>query len=209
LLLKKPTDELLKRKPYSRDESIITQVMMFNICAQALFQILVLTCIILYGDILFGVPSDRALSHFEWNDVNGYHFTIFFNIFVFLQVFNSINARKLKKEELNVFEGIFDNYLYILIQLIIIAGQIIMVSFGGQALRTQCLSPMQHLMCLAIASLGIPIAYLTKKVMPDTQEVEVKGVSYSRFVGQGASSFRRSRSSTLNPSHKLNLSEGN
>ena len=65
-------------------------MMKLNIVSQAIFQISALTVIIFYGDYLFNVPSDRQLDHFMWNEVNGYHFTIFFNIFVFMQVFNSI-----------------------------------------------------------------------------------------------------------------------
>lgn len=34
-------------------------------------------------------------------------FTIVFNTFVFMQVFNQINARKLEAGELNVFAGMF------------------------------------------------------------------------------------------------------
>ena len=94
-----PTDALLDRKPYSRDASILTPMMLLNIFSQSIFQIIVLTVIIFYGDYIFGVPSDRELEHFVWNQVNGYHFTIFFNIFVYMQVFNSINARKLQKDE--------------------------------------------------------------------------------------------------------------
>ena len=123
-----PNDSLLDRKPYSRDASILTPMMKLNIVSQAIFQITTLTVIIFYGDFIFGVPSDRNLEHFMWNNVNGYHFTIFFNIFVFMQVFNSINARKLQKDELNVFTGIMGNWLYILIQSIIIVGQIILVT---------------------------------------------------------------------------------
>jgi hypothetical protein len=51
----------------------------------------------------------------DWTPENGVHYTLFFNIFVFMQVFNEINARKLKKEELNVFEGILDNPLFPLV----------------------------------------------------------------------------------------------
>ena len=92
-----PTDKLLDRKPYSRDASILTPMMLLNIFSQSIFQIIVLTVIIFYGDYLFGVPSDRELEHFMWNNVNGYHFTIFFNIFVFMQVFNSITPENCKK----------------------------------------------------------------------------------------------------------------
>ena len=82
-----PTDALLDRKPYSREASILTPMMKLNIISQSIFQITTLTVIIFYGDYIFGVPSDRNLEHFMWNNVNGYHFTIFFNIFVFMQVY--------------------------------------------------------------------------------------------------------------------------
>ena len=162
-----PTDALLDRKPYSRDASILTPMMKLNIVSQAIFQITTLTVIIFYGDYIFGVPSDRNLEHFMWNNVNGYHFTIFFNIFVFMQVFNSINARKLQKDEFNVFTGIMGNYLYILIQSIIIVGQIILVTFGGRAVRTHALSLKQHMDCLLISSLTLVWGFiiLTKKLL--------------------------------------------
>jgi magnesium-transporting ATPase (P-type) len=169
-----PTDKLLERKPYPMDSKIITPMMMINIVSQSVFQILLLTVILFYGDVIFGVPSDRNLSHFEWNQYNGYHFTIFFNIFVFLQVFNSINARKLSKNELNIFENIFDNYLYFVVQFIIVAGQIIMVQFGGRALRTQPLTVNQHLACVAIASLSLVIGFIIKLLPFDTEDTKTR-----------------------------------
>ena len=165
-----PTDALLDRKPYSRDASILTPMMILNIFSQAIFQIIVLTVIIFYGDYLFGVPSDRELEHFMWNNVNGYHFTIFFNIFVFMQVFNSINARKLQKDEFNVFDGIFGNWLYILIQTIIVVGQIILVTFGGRAVRTHALSVSQHCMCIGIAACTLVWGFFVKLLPIDVSE---------------------------------------
>ena len=165
-----PTDALLDRKPYSRDASILTPMMILNIFSQAIFQIIVLTVIIFYGDYLFGVPSDRELEHFMWNNVNGYHFTIFFNIFVFLQVFNSINARKLQKDEYNVFTGILGNWLYLLIQTIIVVGQIILVTFGGRAVRTHALSVSQHCMCIGIAACTLVWGFFVKLLPIDVSE---------------------------------------
>ena len=165
-----PTDKLLDRKPYSRDASILTPMMLLNIFSQAIFQIIVLTVIIFYGDYIFGVPSDRELEHFMWNEVNGYHFTIFFNIFVYMQVFNSINARKLQKDEFNVFEGILGNWLYILIQTIIIVGQVILVTFGGRAVRTHALSVQQHGLCLLISSMTLVWGAFVKLLPIDVSE---------------------------------------
>ena len=88
--------------------------------------------------------------------------TIFFNIFVFLQVFNSVNARKLQKSEINIFENLFNNWLYIFIQFLIVAGQVTMVTFGGRAIRTHPLTASQHLGCIGIASLSLIIGVLVK-----------------------------------------------
>jgi Ca2+ transporting ATPase len=188
-----PSDKLLLRAPYKKDAFIITTMMFVNIGTQALFQIIILTIIIFYGDAMFGVPSDRELTHFIWNDVNGYHFTIFFNIFVFMQVFNSINARKLLKSELNIFEGIFNNWLYIAVQLFIVVGQIFMVQIGGRALRTHPLTIVQHLMCIGISALTLVISFIVKLLPFEVEEDKTK--AYKTFmIGIGSRMKSRTRS---------------
>jgi len=181
-----PTNEILERKPYPKEESILTSFMIINIITQTIFQIVVLLFIIFYGDFLFMVESDRDLSHYEWPDNKGYHFTIFFNIFVFMQVFNSINARKLRKSEVDVFDGIFDNLLYIFIQLFIIIGQIFMVQIGGRALRTRPLSISQHFFCLLIASGGLVVCFAIKNI-----KFEVKGEGEEADTGANNNSSKR------------------
>ena len=199
-----PTDALLDRKPYSRDASILTPMMLLNIFSQSIFQVIVLTVIIFYGDYIFGVPSDRDLEHFTWNNVNGYHFTIFFNIFVYMQVFNSINARKLQKTEYNVFSGIMGNWLYLLIQTIILVGQVILVTFGGRAVRTHALSVTQHCHCLLIASMTIVWGFFVKllpidvseKVEDDDDEKKKVPDTFKKTVGLGYMSRGRMQMSS-------------
>ena len=78
------------------------------------------------------------------------HYTIMFNTFVFMQVFNEINARKLGKMEFNMFAGFFNNFLFIGIIISTIIVQILLVQYGGQPIRTSPLTLNQHLLCLAI-----------------------------------------------------------
>lgn len=73
----------------------------------------ILTIIMFNGPELFGVPT--SIHNPMWSEENGVHFTLFFDIFVFLQLFNEINCRKLKKEEVNVFAGFFENSLFIFV----------------------------------------------------------------------------------------------
>jgi len=205
LATEQPSNDLLKRRPYGRKENIISPTMLNNIMSQAIVQILILTLILFYGDIMFNVPSDRTLSHFEWNDVNGYHFTIFFNIFVLLQVFNSVNARKLKREEINVFAGILDNYFYLLIQATIIFGQIMIIQFGGVAIRVQPLSFLQHMCCFGVAFICIPIGFLTK-LLPFTEVDEGSDTESSKSkksMARSSSLFLRTYSSAKDTKKKL------
>lgn len=58
---------------------------------------------------------------------------MFFNIFVFLQLFNEINARKLKKDEINVFKGFFNNNMFLFVIFSTIIVQFLIVEYGGKA----------------------------------------------------------------------------
>jgi len=51
------------------------------------------------------------------------HFTIIFNVFVFMTLFNEINARKIH-DEYNVFEGLHRNYIFIGIWIVCMGGQV-------------------------------------------------------------------------------------
>jgi len=56
------------------------------------------------------------------------HMTIVFNAFVLMQVFNMINARKIK-DEINVCKGIFRNSMFVIIFFIILVLQILLTQF--------------------------------------------------------------------------------
>lgn len=133
-----PTDELLTRKPISRHESLITANMWKNIICQGLMQILVLGTILFKGPEILGIPSSIGVS--DWNEETGKHYSIFFNVFVLLQIFNEINARKLKHSEVNVFENFLNNPLFLIIIVGTIVIQLTMVKYGGKSLKTVELS---------------------------------------------------------------------
>ena len=92
-----PSEELLYRMPYKRNEEMITAQMWRGIVFHGIFQIIILTIVLFYGPEIFGVSSGIGLEIEEWNAESGQHLSLFFDVFVFLQVFNFFNARKLKK----------------------------------------------------------------------------------------------------------------
>ena len=40
-------------------------------------------------------------------------YTIIFNAFIMMQLFNMINARKLGEREFNIFSGFFNNWMFL------------------------------------------------------------------------------------------------
>ncbi|ETO28519.1 ATPase, Ca++ transporting, plasma membrane 1 isoform 1 [Reticulomyxa filosa] len=61
--------------------------------------------------------------------------TLLFNLFVWLQIFNEINARKVQNEW-NVFSGIFQNAYFVTVIVVTIVVQVLIVNFGGEFTRT-------------------------------------------------------------------------
>ena len=128
-----PTESLLNRKPYGRTKSIISPMMMRNIIGQSLYQLAVMFSILYAGQYFLGVESTvQAVQHDPHAAKElSEQFTLVFNAFVLMTLFNEINSRKLHGER-NVFKGIFRNPFFYSIWLFCFAAQVIIVQFGGR-----------------------------------------------------------------------------
>uniref|UniRef100_A0A8C1AAN5 Calcium-transporting ATPase n=2 Tax=Cyprinus carpio TaxID=7962 RepID=A0A8C1AAN5_CYPCA len=103
-----PTESLLLRKPYGRNKPLISRTMMKNILGHAVYQLTIIFTLLFAGEKIFDIDSGRnAPLHAPPSE----HYTIVFNTFVMMQLFNEINARKIHGER-NVFEGIFNNLIF-------------------------------------------------------------------------------------------------
>ncbi|XP_071720668.1 calcium-transporting ATPase 12, plasma membrane-type-like [Rutidosis leptorrhynchoides] len=149
LATERPTKELMDKPPIGRVEPLITNVMWRNLLAQALYQITILLTFQFKGKSIFNV--DERVKN-----------TIIFNTFVFCQVFNEFNARKLEKK--NVFEGLHKNRLFIGIIAVTIVLQIVMVEFLKNFADTEKLNGTQWGICIAIAALSWPIGWIVKLI---------------------------------------------
>ncbi|CBK19549.2 uncharacterized protein [Blastocystis hominis] len=131
-----PTEQLLERGPCRRDESLISSVMLRNILGQMLYQFTMLMFLVFQGFRYFNIPNGMDLGESASPTV---HYTLVFNIFVMMQVFNEFNSRKINNE-CNVFSHIFDNYLFWVIIIGTIIVQLIIVEIGGEVMSTTTLS---------------------------------------------------------------------
>ncbi|KAI6242880.1 Calcium-transporting ATPase [Aphelenchoides fujianensis] len=140
----RPTPELLQRKPYGRTTPIISARMARNILGHAFYQLTILLVFIFAGPTI--LPIDSGLRNTLF-DPPTEHFTIVFNSFVMMTLFNEINARKIHDQR-NVFKGIFSNWIFYCIWGSTFTMQVLFVEFGGRAFSTAPLNWWEWLICL-------------------------------------------------------------
>lgn len=158
-----PSEELLTRQPYGRTESIVTPNMWRNILGQSFYQITVLTLILFLGSSVLGVKNTGSIpENAKWDPSDYIHYTFFFNTFVYLQIFNSVNCRKLQRHELNIFKNFLNNPFFFVINFIILVLQTVLIYFGGNFFKTAPLTIVQYLLCVAIGAGGLIIGLLIK-----------------------------------------------
>ncbi|KAI9319013.1 PMCA-type calcium-translocating P-type ATPase [Dichotomocladium elegans] len=179
LATEKPTDKLLDRKPASKYAHLINYWMVKMILGQSIFQIIVNLTLIYAGGSIFGVSDEKVLR------------TMVFNTFVFLQVFNEINCRRVDAT-VNIFAHITKDWLFLAIQLGVIVGQFLIVTFGGIAFSTTPLTAMQWLATVLIGALSLPVGLLIR-ILPDCCGLEKRFnedarplTSYSRLNWESA-----------------------
>lgn len=171
-----PTDELLNRRPTSKKASLINYRMWKMILGQAIFQIAINLSLLRMGPEIFHLSNS--------NEDQIVLRTLVFNTFVFLQVFNEINCRRID-DNLNIFKNIFHNQIFIIIQIVVIFGQIAIVEFGGVAFGTVGLSWQQWLTTVLIGSLSLPIGVIIRLIPNTCVPESILDEDHKPIVSQG------------------------
>nr|XP_020652642.1 plasma membrane calcium-transporting ATPase 4 isoform X4 [Pogona vitticeps] len=141
-----PSESLLLRKPYGRNKPLISRTMMKNILGHAVYQLTIIFTLLFAGEKFFDIDSGR---NSPLHSPPSEHYTIVFNTFVMMQLFNEINARKIHGER-NVFEAIFRNPIFCTVVLGTFVSQIIIVQFGGKPFSCSGLTLSQWFWCIFI-----------------------------------------------------------
>lgn len=146
-----PKDELMKRRPVGKGTSFITRAMWRNIIGQSIYQLAVLGVLNFDGKSLLRLHGSDATEVLD---------TVIFNTFVFCQVFNEINSRDIEK--INIFQGIFSSWIFLLIIVSTVAFQAIIVEFLGTFASTVPLSWQLWVLCVLLGSVSLPLGALIK-----------------------------------------------
>merc|ERR1719361_1430576 len=149
-----PTRELLQRNPFQKDSHLITQVLWRFVLGHSVLQLGVLIALTFAGDLILPSLKDEEIDE----DTNRYEerMTVVFNTFVWFQIFNEINARKVNNER-NVFDGILSNSIFWFIITITVVLQVILVQVPGLSdfANTKPLDITEWAFCIGVGASGI------------------------------------------------------
>ncbi len=145
-----PSDSVMNEKPRKSTDFIITRSMW--------------TDIIVYGTGF--LVALLALLHYFNHEPGGmtvHRLTVFFTVFVMLQLWNLFNAKTFSTNE-SAFKDLNKSYGLEAIALIILVGQLLIVQFGGDVFRTEPLSVTEWIGIIVLTSTVLWIGELTRLV---------------------------------------------
>ena len=154
-----PSQKLLNRKPDRRNASLITSTMWKMIIGQSIYQ-LVVTLVLFYAKT--SIPIYDASE--DLNNIKNQESALIFNVFVWMQIFNQYNSRRLDNGY-NIFEGIFRNWYFLGIQVLIVGGQVLIMFIGGVPFNLVVrLSGKQWAVSIILGLLSMPFAVLVRTI---------------------------------------------
>lgn len=145
-----PLKEYMNELPKKKDESIINKYMINQILFTGLYSSLL--CI-----LFLKLDFVRNLYRSE-----AYLYTAFFGLFIFIDIFNSFNART---NRLNLLGNILKNKMFIFIIGFIVVVQIILIYYGGTVFRTTGLSLFEFEIMILFALTVIPFDGIRKIIL--------------------------------------------
>lgn len=152
-----PTLSILDRDPEPKSAPLITLTMWKMIIGQSIFQLIVTLVLYFRGASFLSYQTQRERDQLQ---------SLIFNTFVWMQIFNQVNSRRIDNK-LNIFEGVLQNYFFIGIQFIIVAGQVMIIFVGGEAFSTHRLNGAQWGYSIVLGLLSVPVAVMIRLVPDD------------------------------------------
>ncbi|KAE8140675.1 hypothetical protein BDV38DRAFT_7490 [Aspergillus pseudotamarii] len=163
-----PTEKILQRPPVSRKAPLFTVTMWKMIIGQSIYKLAVCFTLYFAGDRILGYDTRIHQKQVELD-------TIIFNTFVWMQIFNELNNRRLDNK-FNIFEGVHRNYWFMGINVLMVGGQILIIFVGGAAFSVTPLDGVQWAICIGCSIFCIPWAAVLK-LLPDRYVAVVLDIS--------------------------------
>lgn len=148
-----PLKEYMEEYPKKKDEQIVNKYMLNEIGLTGIYSSLI--CI-----LFLKLPFIRNLFRPDINDK--YLYTAFFGLFIFIDIFNSFNART---HRINILANILKNKVFIFIMAFIVIVQVLLIYYGGSVFRTSGLTLFEFEIMILFAFSVIPFDWMRKLIL--------------------------------------------
>lgn len=160
LATEEPDDSLLDRAPVGKTEGLISPIMWRNIAVQGCYQLVVLFGILFKGDLFFNGDGYNLPAGEKYIQSRP-HYTVIFNAFVWCQIFNEFNSRRLDNEP-SAFRGVLNSKIFVGVIIATILTQYAFIEYGGEYTKTVPLKQSDWMVTVAIGAVTIPIGFMTR-----------------------------------------------
>ncbi len=150
--LEPPEDTLLRKKPRRRDAPLITSSMWFLILGMGLYTFVSLMVLFRWNFLGEGARYSPE------------HLSVIFTTFVFLQVFNELNARSLSGHD-GAFHDLHRSRGFLGVLGLVVVIQVLLTELGGEMFQTTPLSLATWARVIAFASTALIVGALLRLAM--------------------------------------------
>ena len=145
--------KLLTFEKFSKNTPFLNNKSLLNIIIHVFSRVIVIVFIMVRGNSIFNIESDKNLEHNMWNETNGHHLTVLFCVLFFMILIHLVFI------VIEINKDYIKFGLNICIMVII---QLFIVNYGGKVTRTKQLSQNDLIKCFEFASFVIPIDIICK-----------------------------------------------
>jgi len=177
----RPTTDIAKYQ--AGQGNIMTPQMYRQIFGMMVFMTTIMMIVMYMGKNIFNLnylTSDQTTENRDKQE----HFTLIFNTFVFMQVFNLINCRDVGAVKMHGFSGLLRNQLTWIVLLVIIGVQIAACfTWLGVPVFESALTPGRHFAITVVAASSMLLGNAILKFIPNRWIEKLPTVDESKSIG--------------------------
>ena len=143
LATEKPKPSIISAPPIKKNENIMTAVTWRQIYGMSIYITIAMSILLFFGKLIYDLDYERTTLFYD-DDNNATsrtkHYTILFNTFVFMHVFNEFNCRKIGAKSYNIFSGLFSNWMFLAVIIAIVGIQWVFINILGRLVNCTTLT---------------------------------------------------------------------
>ncbi len=156
-----PLNSYMEEIPLSKKEPIMNQYMYGEVLFTGIYSSIF---------CLFFLKSEWIRNMYRYDSENKYFMTGFFALFIFMGIFNSLNARTTR---LNLFANIKENKIFLAVIFFIIIVQLYLIYYGGELFRAFGLTIKEIEITLLFSLTVIPVDWIRKLSIRNKKEIKI------------------------------------